>query len=137
MAELESELVKAQDEFKERMSKRHPSKEIKTWGMSIRLKVKGKGQALVLANQPELIIGRAHRGCQPDVDLEPYQGSQAGVSRQHSRLLRQGDGWFVEDLGSTNGTFVNGVKVAPRQMMIVKNGDIIRCGLMELQFGLE
>lgn len=33
------------------------------------------------------------------------------VSRQHARLWKEGDGWTLEDLGSNNGTFVNGVKV--------------------------
>jgi phosphoserine phosphatase RsbU/P len=33
------------------------------------------------------------------------------VSRQHARLWRDGDGWSLEDLGSNNGTFVNGVKL--------------------------
>ena len=34
------------------------------------------------------------------------------VSRQHARLWRDGDGWTLEDLGSNNGTFVNGVAAA-------------------------
>jgi pSer/pThr/pTyr-binding forkhead associated (FHA) protein len=84
-----------------------------------------------------VVIGRAHKAGAPDIDLGPYGGSQAGVSRRHNRLLHQGNGWFVEDLGSTNGTFVNEVRIAPRQMMAVKNGDVIRCGQMELKFGLE
>lgn len=33
------------------------------------------------------------------------------VSRQHARLLRSGDGWILEDLGSNNGTYVNGQRV--------------------------
>ncbi len=103
----------------------------------VRLKVNGTGQDILMASRPELVIGRAHQDGAPDIDLGPYGGSQAGVSHRHNRLLRQGDGWFVEDLGSTNGTFVNGVRAAPRHMMAVKNGDVIRCGQMELKFGLE
>ena len=33
------------------------------------------------------------------------------VSRQHARLYKEGEGWALEDLGSNNGTFINGVKV--------------------------
>jgi serine/threonine protein kinase len=104
---------------------------------SIRLKVSGTGQDILIPDQAGLIIGRAHKEFKPDVDLEPYGGSQAGVSRRHSRLFRQGDDWFVEDLGSTNGTFVNGVRLVPQQTVKLKDGDIIRCGQLELKFGLE
>ena len=36
-----------------------------------------------------------------------------GVSRHHARLVRRGDGWAIEDLGSANGTRVNGTVVPP------------------------
>jgi serine/threonine protein kinase len=104
---------------------------------NVRLKLISAGQDILRSGRTELVIGRTHKDSIPDIDLGPYGGSQAGVSRRHNRLLRQGDGWFVEDLGSTNGTFVNGVRVAPQQMMAVKNGDVIRCGQIELKFGLE
>jgi hypothetical protein len=105
--------------------------------VNVRLKVIAAGQDILRSDQAEIVIGRAHKDSIPDIDLGPYGGSQAGVSRRHNRLFRQGDRWFVEDLGSTNGTFVNGVKVAFQQMALVKPGDIIRCGQLELQFGLE
>ena len=33
------------------------------------------------------------------------------VSRQHARLVRNGEGWTLEDLGSNNGTYINGVRL--------------------------
>lgn len=51
----------------------------------------------------ELVIGRS-----PEVSL-PVQ--DAGLSRRHARLYRVGSTYFVEDLGSTNGTVVNGERV--------------------------
>jgi pSer/pThr/pTyr-binding forkhead associated (FHA) protein len=84
-----------------------------------------------------LIIGRASKKSVPDIDLSPFGGSKAGVSRKHSRLLcRQGD-WFVEDLGSTNGTFINGEKLAPNQQVPVTHNDTIRCGQIELHFAID
>jgi serine/threonine-protein kinase len=105
--------------------------------VKIRLKIPGSNQEIATASRKELIIGRAHKETRPDIDLGPFGGSQAGVSRQHSRLIRRDDEWSVEDLGSTNGTFVNGVKVAPHELKAIKNGDLIRCGQIELQFTVD
>ena len=105
--------------------------------VKIRLKIPGSNKEIATASRKELIIGRAHKETKPDIDLGPFGGSQAGVSRQHSRLIRRDDAWSVEDLGSTNGTFVNGVKVAPHELKAIKNGDLIRCGQIELQFTVD
>src|SRR5436305_6533031 len=50
------------------------------------------------------------------------------VSRQHARLWKDGEGWTLEDLGSNNGTYVNGVKLqgssplkAEDEIMIANN----------------
>jgi phosphoserine phosphatase RsbU/P len=45
------------------------------------------------------------------------------VSRQHARLWKEGDGWTLEDLGSNNGTFINGVKV--QQGTLLRHDDEI------------
>ncbi|MCS6949233.1 MAG: FHA domain-containing protein [Armatimonadota bacterium] len=47
------------------------------------------------------------------------------VSRRHARLLRQGDGWTIRDEGSSNGTWVNGVRVTEHQL---RPGDEIQIG---------
>lgn len=48
------------------------------------------------------------------------------VSRHHLRFTRGADGYTVEDLGSTNGTFVNGKRVSGA--ILLKNGDMIGLG---------
>ncbi len=73
----------------------------------------------------------------PEVDLTDDGAQKKGVSRRHARLIRLEAAVAVEDLGSTNGTFVNGVRVAPQHMVALKKGDIIRCGQIELKFGPE
>lgn len=103
----------------------------------IRLRVTASGQEIVLPDRMELVIGRGHKEIIPDIDLAPYGGSKAGVSRRHSRLIQKSKEWFLEDLASTNGTFVNGVRLRPQQIVILKHGDIIRCGEIELEFGVE
>lgn len=48
------------------------------------------------------------------------------VSRHHLRFMRGADGYTVEDLGSTNGTFINGKRVTGAQPL--KNGDLVSLG---------
>ncbi len=57
-----------------------------------------------------------------------------GVSRKHAQILFVGRGWEVVDLGSRNGTKVNGKKV-PRAML--KPGDVIGVGPAEVVFEEE
>jgi two-component system, cell cycle response regulator len=61
--------------------------------------------------------------------------NDAGISRRHARLLRQGPGHYVaEDLGSSNGTFVGGVRIAGQQRLA--EGDRLGVGpSIELRFG--
>lgn len=53
------------------------------------------------------------------------------VSRRHARVLVQPDGFFVEDLGSTNGTYVNDLEVRQDRL---RNGDLIKIGGAILKF---
>ncbi|HYX41610.1 MAG TPA: FHA domain-containing protein, partial [Pyrinomonadaceae bacterium] len=59
-------------------------------------------------NDDESYIGRwdADSGIFPDVDLDA-DDPEAKVSRRHARITRRGPQYFIEDLGSTNGTFIN------------------------------
>ena len=53
------------------------------------------------------------------------------VSRYHARLVPSGDGWAIEDLGSSNGTRVNGRRVS---RALLRDGDRIRLCGVELEF---
>ncbi len=72
----------------------------------------------------ELWVGRL-----PDMDIAIDTES---VSRRHARVLRLADGWYVEDMGSTNGSFVNDVRLEqPRRLT---DGDQLRFGDAVLKF---
>jgi pSer/pThr/pTyr-binding forkhead associated (FHA) protein len=80
-----------------------------------------------------LTIGRADlvEGHVPGVDLGPFGAQDAGVSRRHAVLWGTEDGLYVRDLGSTNGTLVNGFKLQPKMSYKLRNGDRIEVGQMQ------
>lgn len=55
----------------------------------------------------------------------------ANVSRKHARLTRRGEEHIIEDLDSTNGTYVNGVRIS---RCILRNDDQIRIGDTKIVF---
>ncbi len=58
--------------------------------------------------------------------------AEAGVSRKHARVLEEVAGWFVEDLGSANGTKVNGKKISGKHRL--EAGDSISLGPVSFEF---
>ena len=99
-----------------------------------RLIVAASGAEIPLPEADEILIGREDpiSGIYPDVDLTPHGGEEGGVSRRHARLISEGGNYFVEDLDSTNFTFINKQKIAPKTRTPVQDGDEIRCGRVAL-----
>ena len=62
-----------------------------------------------------IILGRADPSnrIQPTVDLSKFGGTGSGTSRMHAAIRHEKDEWFIEDLASSNGTWVNGEHLAP------------------------
>lgn len=67
----------------------------------------------------EVIVGRDSNSAQLVI-------ADAEVSRKHSRITQQGNAFILEDLGSTNGTFVNGQRIAAPT--VLQAGDIVQLG---------
>jgi hypothetical protein len=65
------------------------------------------------------------------LDLMPYGGQRAGVSRMHAVLYRTQHTISLADLGSTNGTYLNGMRLVPHQPRLLREGDEIRLGNMQ------
>lgn len=77
-------------------------------------------------NKPELTIGRPDpkTGTSPDIALE----WDDAVSRRHARVIRKNDGDYIEDVGSSNGTLLNGQPIAVNTPILLKDGDTITIG---------
>ena len=86
--------------------------------------------------EDETHIGRwdADGGIFPDVDLDA-DDPEAKVSRRHARITRRSGQYYVEDLGSTNGTFINrGRRLLPGDRHPLGDGDEVIVGKTFLRF---
>ena len=87
-------------------------------------------------SQEESYIGRwdADNGIFPDIDLDAHD-PEAKVSRRHARIIFRDGKYAVEDLGSTNGTYINrGRRLIPGSPNILNDGDEIIVGKTFLRF---
>lgn len=76
-------------------------------------------------------------GVYPEIDLT--DAKKDGVSREHACLYRRGHAVEIEDLGSTNGTVLNGVRLAPYKPACLNDGDRLQLGnlLVEVRFDVH
>ena len=72
-----------------------------------------------------LLIGRGSRN---DVDL----GRDEFASSEHARVEPRRDGVWLEDVGSTNGTYLNGIRLTRPKRLTA--GDVVRVGETELRY---
>jgi pSer/pThr/pTyr-binding forkhead associated (FHA) protein len=88
------------------------------------VKIKEKTVFEMLLSKPETVIGRDPAS---DIHLE-----NPAVSRRHAKLYQQLWPYYVEDLKSTNGTYLNGKRISWKSPL--KNGDVITIGKHSLVF---
>lgn len=93
------------------------------------------GQVLPLSSRNEFTMGRVSEGqpIMPDIDLSPYQAYAAGVSRLHAVIKREGSNVIFMDLGSANGTYINGNRLSPNVEQTINHGDVVALGKLRMQ----
>lgn len=101
--------------------------------MGVRLTVKRRAEAggaekpqVVTLTEDTITLGRDD-GC--DVVL-----AQSAVSRNHARISREGRLFFLEDLGSSFGTLLNGSKIKKNEKQLLRNGDTIAIAQFDVVF---
>ncbi len=94
------------------------------------------GQRFALdAAREEYLIGRVDpvTGITPEINLGPLDTARS-LSRRHAKLLRQGGALFLrEEVGTANGTFVNGQRIATGAAVAIKPGDRLRFGTIDIE----
>jgi pSer/pThr/pTyr-binding forkhead associated (FHA) protein len=88
-----------------------------------------------LSGRPEYSVGRVAEGqpILPDIDLSEFEAYAQGVSRLHASIKIGLQRVSIMDLGSSNGTRVNGQKIVPHVDYPLKHGDIIALGKLKVQ----
>jgi pSer/pThr/pTyr-binding forkhead associated (FHA) protein len=88
-----------------------------------------------LAVKPLAILGRyaEESSDQLHLDLVPYGAFDKGVSRFHACLRHERDTFEIEDLDSSNGTWLNDARLPSRQPTPLRPGDRIRLGQLQFQ----
>ena len=84
----------------------------------------------------ETVIGRSEGSTmKPDIDLSAHNASEMGVSRLHVALQYNAKNNLlsVSDMKSANGTFINGQKLFPQEVRVLRDGDEIRIGRLVLR----
>jgi pSer/pThr/pTyr-binding forkhead associated (FHA) protein len=92
-------------------------------------------EVIPLEGRNEFTLGRSAEGqpILPDIDLAPFEGFDQGVSRLHASINLGGQQTEVIDLGSANGTRLNGQKIPPHKPYPIKHGDVLALGKFKIQ----
>jgi hypothetical protein len=92
------------------------------------------GQTLVLEGKPQYVLGREGlENDPPDVNLSAYGAREKGVSRKHAVLRVDRRQLLLLDLGSSNGTWLNGAQLTANEPIRLESGDEIRLGKFPLR----
>jgi pSer/pThr/pTyr-binding forkhead associated (FHA) protein len=92
-------------------------------------------ETIYLTGKEVYTLGRLSGGQSilPDVDLTLHRAFEKGVSRLHATLRTESTGIVISDLGSVNGTKINGVKIMPTKAYPLRNQDILDLGKMKIK----
>lgn len=103
-----------------------------SWGS---LHLMDNGQILPLSTRNEYTLGRISEGqpVMPDIDLTAYNAYANGVSRIHALIRRDGKRVIIMDLGSANGSYVNGKRLTPNTERLLSHGDVVMLGKLKFQ----
>lgn len=113
-----------------------PSSPLQSW---ISLHMIESGQILPLADRTEFTLGRSAEGqpIVPDVDLSSHNAYVNGVSRLHAAIKLVKNQVVIVDLGSSNGTYLNGTRLSPYIETPIVHGDIIYLGKLKIQILMD
>ncbi len=110
-----------------------------TGPLSIRLNIGEHKREVEVSLNKAIHMGRLDPASDvfPEIDLTEDGGLEKGVSRRHARILKREGTVVVEDLGSINGTFINGKRLAPYLPEVLSDGDSLQLGRLLIDVKLH
>jgi len=105
----------------------------------ISLHLLDSGQILPISDRAEFTLGRIseNQPIMPDIDLSSFKAFDNGVSRLHAVVRNSSGHVVIMDLGSSNGTYINGTRIVPNIEQPLRHGDIVALGKLKMQVVLS
>lgn len=105
-----------------------------SWPFTVRFKSASSRRELEIILSRSICLGRLDPASSnfPEIDLTGEGAVSKSVSRRHARIYKHGDVVVVEDLGSVNGTFINGRRLVPYLPENLNTGDTLQLGRLVL-----
>ena len=106
---------------------------------SVRLTIGDRKRTVEIQLNKAIHMGRLDPASDvfPEIDLTDDGGLEKGISRRHARILKREGTVVVEDLGSINGTFINGKRLAPYLPETLVSGDNLQLGRLLIEVELR
>lgn len=119
----------------ERVNQAQPGEDQIPTKSVVSLHIVDYGQIISLTGRQEFTLGRVSgsQSVLPDIDLAPYDAYDKGTSRLHASIKLDGQFVSIIDLGSVNGTYLNGKSIPVHEPQALTNGDMISLGELKVQ----
>jgi pSer/pThr/pTyr-binding forkhead associated (FHA) protein len=104
------------------------------------LSITHNGEHMIISADKPILLGRSAGHVSPEVtlvDFNDYSGYVLGISREHAMITKRTEGYFLADRDSSNGTMLNGQKLAAFEEHQVHSGDNITLGKLTIIFHCE
>ena len=132
------EMTQILEELKNKAG-RKPSAKLDTQPLTIKLKIGAERRLVELSLNQTIYLGRQdpNQNILPEVDLTHDGPTARSVSRLHAKIFKDGRDVMVEDLGSTNGTLLNGKRLPAQTAAILIDGDTIHLGKLLIKVYIQ
>lgn len=121
----------------EPMKDRVPTKSTGMLGENWKMKCKIDNKFVTIPITEKIVVGRTMDDDVVDFDLTPYDAYHYGVSRRHAVMYLMEGFLYIEDLGSTNGTRINGFQLSRKQKYRLRDGDEVEFARMRMLIRFE